>query len=356
VAASGRGRHRGQRRRGGCHGRETGPGRRPAIAPEDSDQDGRRTIRGPGGRAPAAGQRGGDRTDRRADEGYTGENEGGERRYVDERKEGRYLDELGRLNSELTTLQRQLAKQNTELERLDRQRNEFLGMAAHDLRTPLAAIKMFSAFLLSGQAGALSEDQRKFLSIIHSSSNFMQQLVEDLLDATQIAAGKLELHLSPTDLGTLVEGTAALHALLAEEKRIRLVLSRPGELPTLLLDAHKIEQVLNNLIGNALKYSPPQTTVEVSVRREGEEVLLAVRDEGPGIPARELERLFQPFVRMTIRNVEGEKSSGLGLAIAHGAVTAHGGRIWVESSVGEGSTFYVALPVRTKMDSRSGRQ
>jgi two-component system sensor histidine kinase/response regulator len=229
-------------------------------------------------------------------------------------------------------------------------------MAAHDLRTPLAAIKMFSAFLLSGQAGALSEDQRKFLSIIHSSSNFMQQLVEDLLDATQIAAGKLELHLSPTDLGTLVEGTAALHALLAEEKRIRLVLSRPGELPTLLLDAHKIEQVLNNLIGNALKYSPPQTTVEVSVRREGEEVLLAVRDEGPGIPARELERLFQPFVRMTIRNVEGEKSSGLGLAIAHGAVTAHGGRIWVESSVGEGSTFYVALPVRTKMDSRSGRQ
>jgi signal transduction histidine kinase len=260
------------------------------------------------------------------------------------------------LNNELTNLQRRMAKQNAKLERLNRQRNEFLGMAAHDLRTPLAAIKMFSAFLLSGRAGELSEDQRRFLSIIHSSSDFMQQLVDDLLDATQIEAGKLELHLWPTELRALVEKTVDLHSPLAEEKGIRLVLAGVDELPKMLLDAHKIEQVLNNLVGNALKYSPAATKVEVALARAGEEARISISDQGPGIPAREIERLFQPFVRMTVRGAGGEKSSGLGLAIAQSALSAHGGRIWVESTVGKGSTFYVALPIRTKLDTNSATQ
>jgi signal transduction histidine kinase len=259
-------------------------------------------------------------------------------------RDNRVYDELSQLNNELVTLQRELVKKNVELEKLNQLKNQFLGMAAHDLRTPLDLIWSYSEFLLDETAG-YGPEQRRFLSIIHSSSEFMLHLIDDLLDISAIESGKLELDLAPGDLGPLAERNVALNGLLAEKKGIRLSLQRDEEVPRMLFDASKIEQVLNNFISNAVKYSYPGSLVEVSIRRGEGGVVLAVQDHGQGIPSEEMDQLFQVFGKTSVQGTAGEKSTGLGLAIARRIVLEHGGKIWVESQEGRGSTFYVWLPV-----------
>jgi signal transduction histidine kinase len=245
----------------------------------------------------------------------------------------------------LVTLQRELAKKNAELERLNRQKNEFLGMAAHDLRSPLGVIWSYSEFLLNEISDQLNDEHLEFLSIVKQSSEFMLNLVDDLLDVSAIESGKLQLNLEPTDLTALVEHNVTLHRILAEKKQIHLTLYCEGDLPNIQLDPAKIQQVLDNLITNAVKYSFPARSVEIRVDRRGEEALISVRDEGPGIPADELDSLFTWFGTTSVKATDGEKSIGLGLAIVRKIVRGHRGRIWVESEVNQGTTFYVSLPL-----------
>ncbi len=262
-----------------------------------------------------------------------------------------FYDELSRLNNELSNLQRELAKKNVVLERLNEQKNHFLGMAAHDLRTPLTAIMSYSEFLLDEASDVLDEEHVEFLSIIQSSSRFMGQLVDELLDISTIESGRLELDRQPTDLVDLLAHNVALNRVLAGKKHIDLSFRRDGDFPVMMLDAGKIEQVLNNLISNAIKYSHSHTAVEVSLTRRGDDALIAVKDQGQGIPADELDGLFEIFGKTSVRGTDGEKSTGLGLAIAHRIVVEHGGEIWVDSEVGAGcgesggTTFTVSLPV-----------
>jgi signal transduction histidine kinase len=257
-------------------------------------------------------------------------------------------DELSRLNNEMANLQRELAKRNAELARLDRLKNQFLGVAAHDLRTPLGIILGYSEFLLDEADDALNDEHYRFLDIIQSSSRFMLQLVDDLLDISTIESGHLELHPSPTDLVALVRRNVALNSVLAEKKRITLTYRQTEHIPSLSCDGPKIEQVLNNLLSNAVKYSYPDSKAEISLSRTDTEAIIAVHDHGQGIPADQLDSLFQWFGRTRTRGTAGEKSTGLGLAIAHKIVLEHGGRMWVESEAGKGSTFYVALPLGGK--------
>ncbi|HEX8203546.1 MAG TPA: hybrid sensor histidine kinase/response regulator, partial [Isosphaeraceae bacterium] len=259
-------------------------------------------------------------------------------------------EELTRLNNDLGAAQRELARKNAELERLNAQKNQFLGMAAHDLRNPLGVILNYSDFLLDDPGAAFSTEQRAFLEIIRSSSDFMLRLVNDLLDVSLIEAGRLELDRKPVDLGRLTARAVGLNRLLAERKSILLSLSDAEDGPTLALDAGKIEQVLNNLITNAIKFSHAGTTVSVSVRRRGGAAEVAVADEGQGIPAAERERLFRPFGRTSVQPTAGEQSTGLGLSICRRIVEGHGGRIWAESQEGRGSTFTFALPLPDRAD------
>jgi len=259
--------------------------------------------------------------------------------------DSRLYEELSQLNNELVTAQRELARKNAELARLNEQKNRFLGIAAHDLRNPLEVILTYSQFLLEDTAGLLQREPVEMIHTIRSSSRFMLELVENLLDISRIEAGRLDLDLAPLDLGALVERNAALNRALAERRGIHLVLERDRELPPMELDATKVEQVLNNLIGNAVKFSPPGSAVTVRLTAEGGRVLLSVRDQGPGIAAGEIERLFRPFERAQVRGAEREKGAGLGLAIVKRIVQGHGGEIEVESAPGQGSTFLVALPV-----------
>ncbi|MGD8491788.1 MAG: HAMP domain-containing sensor histidine kinase [Anaerolineae bacterium] len=261
-----------------------------------------------------------------------------------------HYDELSRLNNELVNLQRELTKRNIELERLNRLKNQFVGTAAHDLRSPLSIIWSYSDFLLRDLSDLLSEQHLEFLSIIQSSSEFMLNMVDELLDLTAIESGNLNLALQPTDLAALVDHNVKLNSVLAEQKQMQLTFRNEADLAPLVLDPDKIEQVLNNLVSNAIKFSYPGGPVEVRLYEQGGEAVISVRDEGQGIPQDELEQLFQWFGKTSVRGTQGESSSGLGLAIARRIVAGHQGRIWVDSEEGHGSTFYLALPLQTTAD------
>ena len=255
------------------------------------------------------------------------------------------FDEISRINNELINIRRQLAKKNLELERLNEEKNRFLGMAAHDLRNPLNAILSFSDFLIDEASDKLEQEQVEFLQVIRSSSNFMVELVDDLLDVAKIESGKLHLDLQPVDIKAILEHSISLNRILAGRKHITFELVSQDQLPTIMVDPVKIEQVFDNLLSNGVKYSQPGSAVQVKVMVENDVITISVRDQGEGIPRNEIEKLFKPFSQTSVKSTAGEKSSGLGLAIARRIVEGHQGRIWVESAVGQGSTFYVTIPI-----------
>jgi signal transduction histidine kinase len=257
--------------------------------------------------------------------------------------QGQY-EEISHLNNELVNMQRELSKKNAELASLNALKNQFLGMAAHDLRNPLQGILYYSEFLLEDPA-RLEADQLEFITVIHDQSQYMTSLVNDLLDVATIESGKLQLDLQPVDLAKLAQTNLVRNRLFAGRKNITLDFE-VGNIPMSLLDAAKMEQVLDNLTTNAIKYSRPGSHVHIRLRVVGTEILLSVQDEGPGIPPAELDLLFKPFQRTSVKSTGGEKSSGLGLVIAKRIVNGHAGRIWVESQVGIGSTFFVAIPIQ----------
>jgi signal transduction histidine kinase len=253
------------------------------------------------------------------------------------------FDEISRLNNELVSMQRELASQNAELARLNTLKNQFLGMAAHDLRNPLQGILYYSTFLLD-DPNKLDAEQIEFLSVIRDQSQYMASLVDDLLDVSTIESGNLQLDLQAVDLIQLAKTNLNRNHPVAAHKNITLNLMTAA-IPMVLLDPAKMEQVLDNLVTNAIKYSPPGSRVDILLQTSETGILLSVEDEGPGIPSDEMEKLFKPFQRTSAKSTGGEKSTGLGLAIVKRIVVGHGGRIWVESQAGAGSTFYVEIPI-----------
>jgi signal transduction histidine kinase len=260
--------------------------------------------------------------------------------------------ELAQLNNELANLQRELTQKNMALERLNEQKNRFLGMAAHDLRNPLGVILSYSQFLLEAGDSPLSPDKEEIVSIIHNSSQFMLGLVNDLLDIATIESGKLQLNKEPTDINRLVGRAATLNQVLAAPKNIQIRYSTINSGPPLLVDRQKIVQVLNNLIGNAVKFSPSQTTIQLDIKLISDAVVVTVKDEGPGIPPSEIDQLFKPFSVTSVNSTGGEKSTGLGLAISRRIIEGHNGRIWVQSEVGHGSTFGFSLPLSLQLEGK----
>ena len=257
------------------------------------------------------------------------------------------FEEIAALNNELIRAQRELARRNAELTRINEEKNQLLGIAAHDLRSPLAAIYSCSEFLLD-EPPNLNEDQLEMLRAVKTSSLYMLQLIEDILHLSRMESGKIELHIRRFDPTELATRHVAVNRPIAARKNITIDLDIEPNLPAIEADPHKIEQVLENLISNAIKFSSPQTVVKVTLGRDGPRLKIAVADQGPGIPEAERGKLFLPFSRTSVRPTGGEKSSGLGLAIARKIVEAHRGRIWLESEVGKGSTFVVTLPVQAE--------
>ncbi len=260
-------------------------------------------------------------------------------------------EDLSSLNNELANTQRKLAKKTAELEHTNEFKNQMLGMAAHDLRNPLTVILNFSEFLMEDyNEGELNEDQFELVKEIKNSSEYMLQIVEELLDISAIESGSISLEKEEVDLNELIEHSVILNRPTAEKKDIRLELDTQEEPCMAEIDPHKFQQVLNNLISNAIKYSHPESTATVGIKKNSSDsdkvsaIIIFVSDEGQGIPEEEREKLFRPFANINVEATGGERSIGLGLAISKRIVEAHGGTIDVETEVGEGSTFFVRLP------------
>ena len=256
------------------------------------------------------------------------------------------FEELTRVNNELANLQREMAQKNAQLEKLNQEKNRFLGMAAHDLRTPLGVILSYARFVEDEAGERLTPEEHQFLEIITRNSDFLLRMVDNLLDVTAIEAGRLELRLEEDDLTELTRRTTRMLASLAAPKSVAVDFQEPSpELPRFPFDADRIEQVLNNLLGNAVKFSDSGDTVRVHLRSEGDQAVLEVADSGKGIPEELLPQLFQPFTKAGRRGTAGEAITGLGLVIVRRIVEGHGGTIQVQSREGEGSTFTVRLPL-----------
>lgn len=247
-------------------------------------------------------------------------------------------------NSELETAYRSLNLKNEELKKLNELKNQFLGMAAHDLRNPLGVIKSYSD-LLQQTLDNLDSKHLKMLQRIESSSAFMLELINNLLDYSVIESGTVTLHLADVDLHTLLQENIALMKNLAEQKQIVFELKIENQIPNIIGDYNKLAQVFNNLIANAIKFSHNGSSIVISLKQENNEVIIAVKDSGVGIPEEIKKNLFTPFTKGA-KGTAGEKTTGLGLAIAKKIVAEHKGKIWVESTEGKGSIFYVSLPIK----------
>ena len=241
------------------------------------------------------------------------------------------------------------------LREVDRLKDEFLANTSHELRTPLYGIVGLAESLLDGAAGELPDAARSDLSMIVGSGRRLGQLVNDVLDHSRLTHGSLELRRQPVDLRPLVEVVLALQAPLAASKDLELRNAIPADLPAADADEARLEQILHNLVGNAIKFTE-QGWVEVAAKvatdprsmGRGEELLVAVEDSGIGIPEDQQERIFEAFEQAEAGIQRTFGGTGLGLAVTRELVELHGGRIWVESRVGQGTSFSLALPISAR--------
>lgn len=225
---------------------------------------------------------------------------------------------------------------------LERQKDEFLANVSHDLRTPLGAITMSIGAVLANEPADLPARLHRLLITIDQASARMAQLVDDLLELTRAQAGQVRLRQESTDLVALARRAAAAIEPLAETRGQRVTLDLPRRPIRLIVDAERLERALLNLLGNAQKYGRDGGVIGLALKRQGGEVWLAIRDDGPGISPEEQRRVFDRFYRA--EGAASNQGSGLGLPIARAMVELHGGRLWVESALGQGSVFSIALP------------
>lgn len=251
------------------------------------------------------------------------------------------LDEFTRVNNELANLQRELSRTNAQLERSNALKDQFLGMAAHELRTPLSVMSMYAQFL--DEEVEFDDEQRRMITTIRRAVLGMRELVDDLLDVAAIQTGRLDLQPTSVDLRQVAQDVVDRLAPLAERKQVLLTANLPSTGTLAEADPSKLAQVLDNLVTNAIKFSHPGATVTVSVVDDERSRSLIVSDEGVGIPDEAVAELFAPF-RSSRVGTGGERGSGLGLTIAKRIVDAHGGSIEVDSGDGRGTVVTVRIP------------
>jgi two-component system, OmpR family, phosphate regulon sensor histidine kinase PhoR len=231
----------------------------------------------------------------------------------------------------------------TELRRLERVRRDFVANVSHEFKTPLTAIQGFAETLLSG---ALDDkaNRNRFVEIIREHARRLARLTDDLLKLSRIEAGRLELEIRPIRVDALVNGCVETARLNAKSRGLEIHVDLQENAPAVRGDGAQLGEVLQNLLDNAVQYTPSGGQIKVQARANGHDVIFTVSDTGIGIPESDLERIFERFYRVDAARSREAGGTGLGLAIARHIVEAHGGRIWVESAVGQGSRFHFIIP------------
>ncbi len=239
-----------------------------------------------------------------------------------------------------------LKREVVKYEELDKLKSNLLSIVSHELRTPLAIIKGYATMLVRYDKRIGHNERNAYLRSIDRASERLVELIDRLLDMSRLEAGLLNLQKRPVRILPLLQDMVREAQLTAPGHNIMLETER--RLPRLNIDARRIRQVLDNIVNNAVKYSKEGTGVVVQARRVESELLISIADQGIGIPAEDLPNVFDRMHRIERRQAQDIRGAGLGLAICKGLVEKHGGRIWVESEVGRGSTFYFTLPLNTK--------
>lgn len=239
-----------------------------------------------------------------------------------------------------------LEKANRELKKLDQLKSDFIASVSHDLRTPLNSIQESIALILDGIVKTETDQGKNILEISRRSVGRLKTMIDDLLDCSKLEAGKMRLHIEPQDIQVLVDEVLGSLKSLAEKKKIKFDFSPVDGFQKVPCDAERLIQVLTNLVGNAIKFTPENGTI--GVRLEGPangKVQIIVSDTGIGIPKEDLDRIFERFEQVKDTSSRAKpKGTGLGLAICKELVKLHGGQIWAESEIGKGSRFIISLP------------
>ncbi len=242
-----------------------------------------------------------------------------------------------------------------DAERANRVKSAFLASMSHELRTPLNAIINFSKFVVRGVVGPINDQQTEMLTNVVNSGQHLLNLINDVLDMSKIESGSLNLFVeNDVDLNTICQDALNTAQSLIGDRPVELRSDIAPDLPRLLGDRQRILQILLNLLSNACKFTQ-QGHIVLSVKQQADEILISVSDTGPGIPKADWDLIFQPF-KQTETGIRQGQGTGLGMPISRNLVELHGGRIWLDSVPGEGSTFYVALPIRSsKLSVTSGQ-
>ncbi|MBK7965891.1 MAG: hybrid sensor histidine kinase/response regulator [Bacteroidetes bacterium] len=246
---------------------------------------------------------------------------------------------------QLYSQQIEIEQKNAELSKLNEEKNYFLGMASHDLRNPLGNIITFSTFLEDEADISLSTEHKNYLKIIINTSRGMMDLLDNLLDVSRIESGELIGKLSDFNVKDFVISCINQVKNNADKKNIHLGFSIGDTVNMIHGNQEQLGQVLINLITNAIKFSHSETSIEITADVIEDQVVIKVADQGQGIPESEQSKVFEPFTKTSVRSTAGESSTGLGLSIAKKLIENHGGKIWVTSKKGEGSTFGFSIPL-----------
>lgn len=272
----------------------------------------------------------------------------------DSTEAGTLHQQLTQHRNELRLAQGQLAHQNltlaaanAELQRMEKLKSTFVSMASHELRTPLTAIQGCTEMLVDEDMGPLRESQRDYLGIIQNSAQRLLHLTNNMLDVTCIEAERMALSVEPTDLAALVQRAVSEFSVQAAAKRQHLTLNAAPELPAALCDLNRAAQIMGNLLSNALKYTPQEGHIHVTVEPAAAEGFLqvSVADDGVGIDPEDQGQVFNLFFRAASASRTGAGGAGLGLYITRALVDLHGGTIRLSSRPGQGCTFYVTFPI-----------
>ena len=256
-------------------------------------------------------------------------------------------DEIGTLAQRVNKTSDELQRVYGELERASEHKSQFLATMSHELRTPLNAIIGFSEVLHEQMFGELNERQLAYVEDVLEAGKHLLSLINDVLDLAKIEAGRMELELSQVAVPEVLRSAVSMHAERASRAGISLALrTEPAEI-SIDADERRVRQIVFNLLSNAVKFTPADGRVDVAARLDDGQVEIAVTDTGPGIPAQDLETIFEEFEQ----SADGKlaEGTGLGLPLSRKLVELHGGRLWVESEPGRGSIFRFTLPVRQEV-------
>lgn len=240
----------------------------------------------------------------------------------------------------------ELEQSNEKLKQLNIEKNKYIGIVAHDLRVPIGNIFSFSELLISEYSNLSVEEHLEFISIINERSSYSLSLMESFLDASKIESGILELNFKTWEYNELLKNCISQNIIFANKKMQTLIFESNEDNHSVFCDRDKIEQSINNLISNAIKFSSLGKRIWIKIEKKNNQLITSIIDEGQGIPEDELKSIFKSYQTTTVKPTAGEKSTGLGLAIVKKIIEAHNGKIWVESVVGKGSCFSFSIPTK----------